>query len=484
MSRTASRSGGDPGRAGRRGADPTRAERIARPVDAATLERAFADTLERDPGLIPSGGTVLVALSGGSDSTGLLHLLLGQCGLGPELYAAHFDHGLRPDSAADASRVARAAERAGVPCAIGRAESPLSSQADFREARYRFLEREARRVGASRIALAHQRDDQIETLLLRLMRGTGLRGLTGIPVRRGSIVRPLLGFSRTEIRRYLQARGIRWSVDPANRDSKYSRARVRHEVLPALKAVRADLDVEFVLLNLAMDAATTDRAMDERAARQLERLRTPSAGRGGVQIARPRPQDYDRAELGRILRLAARGMGFRLGRRGTRAGVAFISEGSSGGAVDLADGLRVSREYDRITIGPPPSSEPDVPLVISDPAPGVGAASVGGVRVSVEWGREGVESERELGARIPLSVADFPLVLRGPRPGDRIRTHAGTRKLKKLLNERRVPKSARGRVPVLVTATGSVVWVAGHAVARARTADREERKLPIGVSER
>jgi tRNA(Ile)-lysidine synthetase-like protein len=191
---------------------------------------------------------------------------------------------------------------------------------------------------------------------------------------------------------------------------------------------------------------------------------TGDGTRNGAQIARFRLADYDPAVLGRFLRIVARYRGFRLTRGGTSLGVEFIRRGSSGHSVDLGDGLRLTREYDRFRLYEVEGeANPDRELVIGSPETGAGTATLGGRVYEVAWGTE--SSSRFLWTvDLDAETVVFPLCLRGPRPGDRIRTRAGSRKLKKLLNERRVPRGARDQVPVLAGADGRIVWVAGYEV--------------------
>jgi tRNA(Ile)-lysidine synthase len=212
------------------------------------LTRAWPPEVWRDV-------TVLVAVSGGPDSVALLSGLaaIRLPGSG-QLIAAHFNHGLRGEqSDADEAFVVDLCRRRGISCEVGRADQAAGpqglpdedrergsrSEAHLRAARYHFLSATARRVGARYVATGHTADDQAETVLLRILRGTGIAGLAGIRRHRQllpgvSLVRPLLNVSRSLAREYLQSLGQGYREDSSNADLRYTRNRVRHELLPHL----------------------------------------------------------------------------------------------------------------------------------------------------------------------------------------------------------------------------------------------------------
>lgn len=408
------------------------------------------------------------------------------------LFAGHFDHGLRPESAVEAERVRAWADGLGIPCVVGRPAEPLRhTQNAFREARYAFLWAEARRRGADRLATGHQADDQAETVLFRALRGTGLRGLCGIPLRRGALVRPLLPFWRTELETYLSARGIDCLRDPSNLDRRWARARIRRDLLPGLGELLGE-DPCPRLLGLARAARRAERALEARAAEVARTVCHPgSGGDGRVRIARSRLGSYDRDTQARVLRLLARRAGVELSRGGTRAAVAFITHGRSGTAIDLSETVRLGREFDALWLGSDPVAGPDREATIPGPSAGRDTVEIGGVRFELGWTARRGAAVREVSGqesgdwRVALSLAslDFPVRVRGPRPGDRIRMRGGTRKLKKLFNERRVPLGSRARTPVLVTADDRIVWVAGLAVGEGMYAGQDEGSLIIGLEE-
>ena len=197
--------------------------------------------LEKKLILPPKGARVLCAVSGGADSMCLLALLL-QTGA-YELAAAHFEHGIRgEESLRDCAFVESYCRDRGVPCFVGRADVPalaaksgLGLEEAARKLRYAFLERTAEEEGYDFIATAHSADDNAETVLFHLARGTGPAGLCGIPARRGKIIRPLLALTRAEIEEALAASGTPHVEDSTNQDESYSRNRIRRAVMPVLK---------------------------------------------------------------------------------------------------------------------------------------------------------------------------------------------------------------------------------------------------------
>ena len=209
------------------------------PSLVAAVDRAFRAALAPGP-----GDVVLVGLSGGADSVALLDaLVLLQRRRRFRVEAAHLDHGLRPGSGEDAAFCRRLCAGLGVPlheaaadvAARARRERGGVEEAARRE-RYAFLRRVQRDRSAVAIAVAHTQDDQAETLLLHLLRGSGATGLGAMRARVGTLVRPLLGVSRREVLAHLRERGLEWREDPSNADPSLRRNRVRHELLPYLEA--------------------------------------------------------------------------------------------------------------------------------------------------------------------------------------------------------------------------------------------------------
>jgi tRNA(Ile)-lysidine synthetase-like protein len=257
---------------------------------------------QRSQGLFRAGETVLVALSGGPDSVALLALLVSLAPqLGLLLEVAHVDHRLRPDSSGDAEFAARLAAVRGLPFhleATVPAKGQSGPEAAAREARYAALAAIARRAGLATVAVGHTADDQAETVLMNLLRGSGAAGLAGMrpvaawPGPAGGpdpdlrLVRPLLALRREDLRAYLEAEGLDWREDASNSDRRFLRNRVRHDLLPALEALNprvvaalgryaAGAAEDEEVLGLLVEAAWT--AVVREAPRGLTLLRGPFA---------------------------------------------------------------------------------------------------------------------------------------------------------------------------------------------------------------
>lgn len=240
--------------------------------------RKFNETIKKYK-LIQKQDTILVAVSGGPDSLTLLlqlHNLKSRLGL--TLYIAHVDHGLRKDSAFDALFVERWAKKLGIPVIATRLGPKLrkvkgSLEEVCRQARMDFLIRTAQEIRADKIALGHNLDDQAETVLMRLLRGTGLSGLTGISVKRkikGMLfIRPLLETSRKEIEAFLKRKGVKPRIDSTNKEEVFFRNKIRHNLIPLLKK-KYNKNIVEVLANLAESISYDYEYLDQVARNKIK----------------------------------------------------------------------------------------------------------------------------------------------------------------------------------------------------------------------
>jgi tRNA(Ile)-lysidine synthase len=412
----------------------------------------------RESGLMPAGRPVLVLLSGGGDSVCLLHVALR---LGARVSALHVNYGLRPGADEDEEFVRALCERLGVPLHAKRLELPEGGnlQERAREARYALAEGLTRGEGSDPLsaadsrgltpcyAVAHTASDQAETVLYRLAVSPGSRALLGMAPQRGRLVRPLLEVTRAEVRDYLRARRLDWREDPSNADRRFARARVRHDLLEALRTVgpAAERTIAETARQLREEADVLDAAVSD----AIDEL----GGGPAVSLAalREHPPALRRLVLRRLAEQATAPAAPRaLSRREADEILTLDDRGTK--ALDLGSGLRAVAEYGTLRFTR--AREEAVP----DPAE---LTVPGRVRFG-DW-----EVEASLGGPGDVTVTGLgpTATVRAWREGDRMRPAGlgGTKTLQDLFTDRKVPRALRHTLPV-VEAAGEIVWVAGVAV--------------------
>ena len=425
------------------------------------LERRFVDHL-RGLGVVDLPSGWLIALSGGCDSVALLHLFRRAASeFGLSLTASHLDHAMRPESADDARWVAGLCADWDIPLVTDRLSAAPASEDAARRARYSFLRQAAREAGARWIATGHHADDQAETVLFRVLRGTGLDGLGGIrSVTAGGLVRPLLPFWREEIESFARKAGLAWRTDATNASLAPARNRIRHELIPLAEAGVAP-GARRNLVRLATLAQEAEGVLE--AAARVAESEVVTEENGAFLLARGRLRDYDSGIGARILRHLLRRSGVVLGRSGTRAALQFITDAPSGREMQLPAGVRVRLEFDEARIERDQLRPADETLRIeAGENAGESEIQLHGHRYRVSW-RTGDPDDAvpANGWSTALATGEirFPLHLRGWQRGDRMRTTGGGKSLKKLFLEYRIPRSLRARLPVLADAGGEVLWV-------------------------
>lgn len=438
-------------------------ERIVQRARSTVLARVQR-TVAAHRMLVP-GARVLVAVSGGSDSVGLLSILAAlQQTLSIDLVAAHVNHRLRgADSEADEQCAADAAARVGVrwvraDLAIDiRGSANLEARA--RELRYAALHQLATEADCTHIATGHTRDDQAETVLLRLIRGSGVGGLAGIePTRADGVMRPLLDCTRAEIETFVRSAGHPYRIDASNRDERFLRARVRHTVLPLLRELNpAVVDNLVRVANLSGAERTIVQAWS--AERLQEMCDGDQLDVGPVSALAP---DLRRHVVRAwLLSVGVRAEG--LTARHVDAVARLATSRSPSGAVRLHDGV-ITRRYQRLQLGADVRSEPFAACALR---PGDAVVRAGGWRIDVdqvETSRAGSAVPRDLWSAVcdAAQLVDA-LVVRPARAGERVRPlgmAGGHRKLSDLFVDRKVPAAERAAYPV-VSYGDEVLWVPG-----------------------
>ena len=451
---------------------------------AARVRQTFLRTIKKY-GLLRPGQGVVVAYSGGLDSSALLRLLLEiKKNWRLEIVLAHFNHGLRRDARRDEAFCRNTAEQLEIPIFVGSADvraaarsRGLSLEEAAREARYVFLNATADKVGASRIATGHTLNDQAETLLLRLLQGTGRRGLAGIHPRvEGRVVRPLLEVERQDLEEYLRQQGGEYVVDESNLDRRFFRNRIRLDLLPLL-AEDYNPEVTRLLARTADVLREEDEVLDKLVAAKAEK----------VHLSGRRPAGLNAKALARL----PRGLARRLVRmfiqeeKGDLRSISFD---------DVEDVLSL-REFKEKTVGrdvvfrreggvifrgqktpslPPFSFRWDCrrPFRISAAGPAFQAR-----RFRPGRGRTIVYNDKRR-AFLDLDKLTFPLEVRTRRPGDRYRPLGapGSQKLKEALRSKGIALSARDRLPVFLS-RGKIVWAPGLPVAEDFKMDRRTKNV-------
>ena len=442
--------------------------------------------------LLEKGDRILVACSGGADSTCLLLVLSAlQKAWDWELAVAHFNHRLRREADADERFVGELAAELGLTFHHGAGDVAASARRQKlnleeagRKLRYAFLEKTADASGADKIATGHTLDDQAETLLMRLFRGSGRSGLSGIPWKRGDrIVRPLLAVGRTEVEAFLRGRGRPFRIDRSNLDRRYLRNRIRWELLPLLKE-RFDPHIVSRLGRLADILQAEEEWIESQIESDAGEIIHPAAGswRLDTEKLKSRPLAAQR----RLVRLFLRRL---------RGDLRQISYTDIETILSLEEGRSFTLERGRILMrqGPDLLLKPETtprltysyswdgrsPLFLAEPDIYLTG------RFLPRPLRSALKQDDRRTAVLDRQQLCFPLTVRSRKQGDRYRPLGapGRQRLKEIFRSRGIPPAQRDRHPVLV-AGGEIVWVVGLPVAEAyRVKEDTARIFQIEVAQ-
>lgn len=431
----------------------------------------------RAHGLLLDGETVIAAVSGGADSVALLMVL---CALREKhqlsIVCAHFNHGLRGlDSDTDAAFVADLAGNLGIPLLNGAddvpkyaAEHHASMEEAARELRLRFLRTCAIEQGASHVATGHTRDDQVETVLFHLFKGTGVRGLAGMAPRSGMMVRPLLDCSGQELREWLLAQGRTWREDASNRDTRYERNFIRHDVLPLVESRFGGVRRAVArTASMARDSGELFGRLTEQVTDNVQIVEPGDGSHAGtLRIALPSLK----ALADPLLQYALEDV--------------FMTAGIGSNFARLSrctDAIRAGLPGTRVSIDGEYTLEVDHHYVYlygksfmsraSDPVDVVSLPAV------VEWYRRRLNFEVPGAVEVPadlkqvdwaeawfdLDGLELPLTVRAWQAGDRMQLFGGrTRKVQDLFVDGKVDRLMRLRRPMVCDRRG-IIWVPGLA---------------------
>lgn len=445
----------------------------------------------REQGLFTPGDTVILALSGGADSCALLDILAGLTEFSLQLVVAHLNHQLRgAESDGDELFCRQLAERYGLPfrsrsldvAAFARKDG-LNLEDAGRRARMAFLDEVARSFRATAIALAHHADDQAETVLMRLLRGSGMGGLRGMSFRGpGGRIRPLLNISRDEIEAYLEEQGLEHREDASNRDTAFLRNRLRHELLPLLTSYNPAIRER--LVSTAALLADEDDLLEQMAGALAARTCSfaPDSVLCSLERLEGEPVPLRRRLLRRLLAHLA-GNGEHLTRRHIQAMEDLMDSPRPNATLNLPQGIRAVREYGtlRLCRGLPQERLQLEERELAGPGSYV---LPGGARLTLVPAPAPPDptSLPATTALFDLGKAPFPWRMRAFFPGDRItpRGMAGSKKVKELFMERRIPRAERGRIPLLFSGD-TLLWVCGLRTSRLAELDDGSRNIIMAV---
>ena len=412
--------------------------------------------MERWGMLPPAGGLLLCAVSGGRDSVCLLHYLANLApGRGFSVAAAHLNHKMRPEAQRDEDFVRALCRKLDVPFyteAVPVYETAeqwgLGVEETGRRLRYDFLQRTAGAIGAERIATAHHAQDQAETVLLNLLRGTGPEGLAGIPPVRGRIVRPLLQTSRREIEDYLEEQGLSHVEDSTNQDTHYARNGLRRELWPQLEAINPALTRSI--------GRTAEILRSENT--YLDTLAADYLPQSGTALETARLLSAPEALRPRILRLLLQRLPGGKKDVGAVHIDALLALAAGGGTLDLPGGIQAGGRGGQLRLTMRETVPPEMTL------------------------RQGVNRWGDYDITL-RGGEDVRVTVRSWRGSDRLTTGRGSRSLKRLFLDAGIPAEDRNKIPV-VCVNGAVRAVYGVGIAESISSGENDDHINITIHKR
>src|SRR5690554_2589265 len=434
------------------------------------FEEKILSTVQRH-GMLNLGEKVLVAVSGGVDSLTLLSVLR-RLPLDLDLFVFHLNHGLRPESKAEAQLVAERCQKWSIPYRIieinvKETKGADSVQVAARNERYRLLEETGREKGVSKIALGHHADDQVETMIMRFLTGAGPQGMAGIPPVRDKYIRPLFEVTREEIKTYAEEEGLIWAEDASNLKTNYFRNKIRLCLIPFLLE-----EFQPQLTERLMEAASIFQEWEALLLQQVkEVLDQWGVSKRPTEVVTPAsawtnlPKALERTVFREVMFRMRPGM--RLEFKHSQI-FRDLVEGENGRRISLPEALEGLKEKDQIMIRAAGTEESIHGFYLALNIPGCTQlpSSQGQIEV-IKGGRELLPSNWQKISKqesfFDWDQLAFPLGIRSRKRGDRLYPLGlnGSKKLKELFSDFKVGKQERERTPLLVDAEDEVLWVVG-----------------------
>lgn len=453
------------------------------------VKRAIADRQ-----LLDRGDSVLVALSGGPDSVAMMHLLTRlRRSMKLTLHAVYINHQIRPRAAKKEERFCQQlCDDLKVPLTVVHEDVPafakkekLGLEEAAREIRYATFDRLATENGFDRVALGHHADDQVETILFRLFRGTGPSGLIGMPARRGKIIRPLLDLTRVEIMMYLTKNSLDWCEDTSNKSLKFKRNYIRHRLLPALRR-ELNPQVGKAILSLADTLGAEEEYLDSVVERAFRKCLTISPG-GKFTLALKIYRGYATWLRRRLLRRCLKATWL-----SEPAPAKEVVERLDQLAFKASGSVSLPRQTQATVYGT------DL-LIYARRKQSVGEVFEPGKRLNLSWPEvrftsrvitrghaKPVKKARSMRVWLDWDKLAQPMEVRSIRPGDRFRPLGmkGHKKVSDYLTDRKLPRTLRDEVLLLCDRQGPI-WLVGYEIdERVKIDNRTKRVLTVGFSYR
>lgn len=418
--------------------------------------------------MFEKGDKVLVAVSGGADSLSLLDVLVGLGGVFDlDFHLFHLDHSLRKDSFKDALFVRRLASKYNLPATVLKydvlgyvRQNKLSVEEGARHIRYRFLEKVAEEVGADKVALGHTASDQIETFLMRLIKGAGLEGLSAISPVRGKYVRPLIEAERDEVEKYCKKKKLTWKEDLSNLDEAFLRNKIRHQLVPLLEKYNPNF--KKAILRAVNTVSSDQLFLQEETQKRLDKLAKFEDDLVKIPTAKLRklPLSLQRRVLRQVIK-EVKGNLKSVEFKHIEEVLQYLAGKRPKLGLDVSKEISIFSEYQDVVISKKKKNSEKVGEIVLE-APGVTFLPHLGFKVKARF-REAKDlkvSKANKLAYLDLEKLTLPLYIRNFRPGDRFRPLGlgGTKKLQDFLVDEKIPARLREKVAV-VTSGNEICWL-------------------------
>ncbi|MBI5182257.1 MAG: tRNA lysidine(34) synthetase TilS [Nitrospirae bacterium] len=459
-------------------------------IKKAALINKAKGTIDRYS-MLKKGDVVLAAVSGGPDSVcalEILNRLKDEYGL--KLHVAHLNHKFRKEADKEAEFVRKLSEKKGIASTIEAIDvkgycikKGLSKQEGAREVRYDFLRKTADKIGAAKIVIGHTADDQAETFLMRLIRGSGALGLSGIPPVRGKIIRPLIEIRKSEALGFLKENDIRYVKDPTNIKPVYLRNKIRLELLPLL-AKKYNSNIASTLCREA-DILREDESFLNGIADAILKEMVTVQEKDSITLNYLRFNGLHPAIKKRVIRRAIVELTGGLKRISYLHIISAIDAiKNTGKGVDLPDDIRIERDYNSLIVRTGEAESAGIQEAVQLEMPGITEVPYFNIKVEAIINNRAAVSKKADTALFDPDKTSLPLFIRGRREGDYFYPAGmkGRKKLKEFLIDHKIPRADRDKIPILINKNNDILWIMGLRMdERFKAREDTKRKLIVKV---